>query len=112
MKLPSSRWTRALTRDAKVGKGLSKDEKAQILSLQHWLEAIDPRHRYGHNLHFFYDMWFNYGSSQPFFYWLDVGDGKEANLERCPRSTLQRQRIEYLGPVSLEKHVHSPCVFF
>ncbi|XP_026449296.1 IQ domain-containing protein IQM1-like [Papaver somniferum] len=98
----TSRWTRALTRAAKVGKGLSKDEKAQKLALQHWLEAIDPRHRYGHNLHFYYDLWFDCGSSQPFFYWLDVGDGKEVNLERCPRSTLQRQCIEYLGPKERE----------
>lgn len=45
-----SRWSRARKRVAKVGKGLLKDEKAQKLALQHWLEAIDPRHRYGHNL--------------------------------------------------------------
>jgi hypothetical protein len=25
-----------------VGKGLSKDEKAQKLALQHWLEAVRP----------------------------------------------------------------------
>lgn len=31
---------------------------------------------------------------------LDVGDGKEINLEKCPRATLQRQSIKYLGPVS------------
>lgn len=35
-----SRWARARTRVAKVGKGLSKDEKAQKLALQHWLEAV------------------------------------------------------------------------
>ncbi|OEL14438.1 IQ domain-containing protein IQM6 [Dichanthelium oligosanthes] len=34
-----SRWSRARTRAAKVGKGLCKDEKAQKLALQHWLEA-------------------------------------------------------------------------
>ncbi|KAK3014709.1 hypothetical protein RJ639_008379 [Escallonia herrerae] len=93
-----SRWARARTRAAKVGKGLSKDEKAQKLALQHWLEAIDPRHRYGHNLHIYYDIWFESQSSQPFFYWLDVGDGKELNLERCPRINLNRQCIKYLGP--------------
>jgi len=26
----------------KVGKGLSKDDKAQKLALQHWLEAVNP----------------------------------------------------------------------
>ncbi|THU72125.1 hypothetical protein C4D60_Mb04t08810 [Musa balbisiana] len=36
----ASRWARARTRAAKVGKGLSKDEKAQKLALQHWLEAV------------------------------------------------------------------------
>lgn len=30
---------------------------------------------------------------------LDVGDGKEENLEKCPRTVLQRQCIKYLGPV-------------
>nr|GMC63563.1 IQ domain-containing protein IQM4-like [Ipomoea batatas] len=99
-----SRWARARTRVAKVGKGLSKDEKAQKLALQHWLEAIDPQHRYGHNLHIYYDVWFKSESSQPFFYWLDVGVGKEINLEKCPRSKLQRQRIQYLGPKERESY--------
>ncbi|KAI4317476.1 hypothetical protein L6164_025343 [Bauhinia variegata] len=94
-----SRWSRARTRAAKVGKGLSKDGKAQKLALQHWLEAIDPRHRYGHNLHFYYDKWFKCLSREPFFYWLDIGEGKEVNLEKCPRSKLQQQCIKYLGPM-------------
>ncbi|KAJ0974189.1 hypothetical protein J5N97_016154 [Dioscorea zingiberensis] len=32
-------WKKARSRAAKVGKGLSKDDKAQILQLQHWYEA-------------------------------------------------------------------------
>ncbi|XP_073271906.1 IQ domain-containing protein IQM1-like [Primulina huaijiensis] len=99
-----SRWARAGTRAAKVGKGLSKDEKAQKLALQHWLEAIDPRHRYGHNLHLYYDVWFQSESAQPFFYWLDIGDGKELNLEKCSRTNLQRQCIKYLGPKERESY--------
>ncbi|KAK4266672.1 hypothetical protein QN277_027558 [Acacia crassicarpa] len=94
-----SRWSRARTRAAKVGKGLSKDDKAQKLALQHWLEAIDPRHRYGHNLHFYYDKWLQSLSREPFFYWLDIGEGKEVNIEKCPRSKLQVQCIKYLGPM-------------
>ncbi|KAF7147277.1 hypothetical protein RHSIM_Rhsim03G0002100 [Rhododendron simsii] len=96
-----SRWSRARTRAAKVGKGLSKDERARKLALQHWLEAIDPRHRYGHNLQFYYVKWLHCESKQPFFYWLDIGEGKEVNLDRCSRSKLQQQCIKYLGPVSL-----------
>ncbi|EXB66846.1 hypothetical protein L484_019483 [Morus notabilis] len=99
-----SRWSRARTRAAKVGKGLSKDEKAQKLALQHWLEAIDPRHRYGHNLHFYYDVWFDSKSTQPFFYWLDVGDGKDLNLKKCQRNVLQQQCIRYLGPIERETY--------
>lgn len=30
---------------------------------------IDPRHRYGHNLHLYYEVWFASESTQPFFYW-------------------------------------------
>ncbi|CAK9153394.1 unnamed protein product [Ilex paraguariensis] len=94
-----SRWSRARTKAAKVGKGLSKDDKARKLALQHWLEAIDPRHRYGHNLQFYYAKWLHCESKQPFFYWLDIGEGKEITLERCLRSKLQQQCIKYLGPI-------------
>ncbi|EAZ40779.1 hypothetical protein OsJ_25255 [Oryza sativa Japonica Group] len=100
-----SKWARARTRAAKVGKGLSKDDKAQKLALQHWLEAIDPRHRYGHNLHYYYDCWLQCESKEPFFYWLDVGEGKEINLEdRCPRWKLLSQCIKYLGPQEREDY--------
>ncbi|WVZ55607.1 hypothetical protein U9M48_006247 [Paspalum notatum var. saurae] len=98
-----SRWSRARTRAAKVGKGISKDEKAQKLALQHWLEAIDPRHRYGHNLHYYYQNWLHCESKQPFFYWLDIGEGKEVNIEdHCPRWKLLQQCIRYLGPKERE----------
>ncbi|KAJ8756149.1 hypothetical protein K2173_024696 [Erythroxylum novogranatense] len=101
---PVSRWARASTMAAKLGKGLCKDEKAQKLALRHWLEVIDPRHRYGHNLHLYYNVWFSSGSCQPFFYWLDVGDGKEVNLQECPRMELQHQCIKYLGPKEREAY--------
>ncbi|GMI97485.1 hypothetical protein like AT3G13600 [Hibiscus trionum] len=94
-----SRWSRARTRAARVGKGLSKNDKARKLALQHWLEAIDPRHRYGHNLHFYFKQWVHSQSRERFFYWLDIGEGKEVNLEKCPRSKLQQQCIKYLGPM-------------
>ncbi|XP_071701392.1 IQ domain-containing protein IQM6-like [Rutidosis leptorrhynchoides] len=99
-----SRWSRARTRAAKVGKGLSQHAKACKLALQHWLEAIDPRHRYGHNLHFYYVKWLHCQSIQPFFYWLDIGEGKEVSLERCPRLKLQQQCIKYLSPIEREAY--------
>ncbi|KAL0344774.1 UNVERIFIED_CONTAM: IQ domain-containing protein IQM3 [Sesamum radiatum] len=84
--------------------GLSKDAKAQKLAFQHWIEAIDPRHRYGHSLHFYYEEWCKTNSGQPFFYWLDLGDGKEVDLKECPRAKLRKQCIKYLGPQEREHY--------
>ncbi|KAL0317243.1 UNVERIFIED_CONTAM: IQ domain-containing protein IQM3 [Sesamum angustifolium] len=86
----------------KVGKGLGEDAKAQKLAFQHWIEAIDPRHRYGHNLHIYFDEWCRSHTDQPFFYWLDVGDGKGVNIDECPRSRLLQDCIIYLGPKERE----------
>ncbi|KAM7264423.1 hypothetical protein ACFE04_002106 [Oxalis oulophora] len=99
-----SRWNRVGMNASKVGKGLSKDAKAQKLAFQHWIEAIDPRHRYGHSLHFYYEEWCKTNSGQPFFYWLDLGDGKDLDLKECPRSKLREQCIKYLGPQEREAY--------
>ncbi|OMO68283.1 putative calmodulin binding protein [Corchorus olitorius] len=100
----ASWWKRVGLNASKVGKGLSKDAKAQKLAFQHWIEAIDPRHRYGHNLHIYYDEWCKNDAGQPFFYWLDVGDGKDIDLEQCPRTKLRQQCIKYLGPQEREHY--------
>ncbi|KAL5733663.1 hypothetical protein ACOSQ2_033355 [Xanthoceras sorbifolium] len=94
----ASRWTRISLNASKVGKGLCKDANAQKLAFQHWIEAIDPRHRYGHNLNLYYEEWCKEDTEQPFFYWLDTGDGKEIDLKDCSRSRLQQECIKYLGP--------------
>eukprot|EP00257_Ricinus_communis_P028173 XP_025015587.1 IQ domain-containing protein IQM2 isoform X1 [Ricinus communis] len=104
-----SRWARARTRAAMVGKGLSKNQKARKLDLQYWLEAIDPWHRYGLNLHFYYLKWLHSTTREPFFYWLDYGEGRNLNLtEECPRSKLQQQCVKYLGPI--ERQVYEVAV--
>lgn len=58
---------------------------------------IGLRHQYGHDLHIYYDVWSRSENTELFFYWLDIGEGKEVNLEKCPRSKLQSQCIKYLG---------------
>lgn len=100
----ASRWNRISLNASKVGKGLSRDGKAQKLAFQHWIEAIDPRHRYGHNLHMYYEEWCKTDAGQPFFFWLDLGDGKKVDLKECPRSKLQKQSIKYLGPQEREHY--------
>lgn len=98
----ASRWNRVSLNASKVGQGLSKDAKALKLAFQHWIEAIDPRHRYGHNLHFYYDVWCKSQAGQPFFYWLDIGEGKDIDLPECPRARLKKECIMYLGPQERE----------
>ncbi|KAE8780367.1 IQ domain-containing protein IQM3 [Hordeum vulgare] len=98
----ASRWNRVSLNASKVGQGLSKDAKALKLAFQHWIEAIDPRHRYGHNLHFYYDAWSQTQAGQPFFYWLDIGEGKDVELPECSRALLKKQCIRYLGPQERE----------
>ncbi|CAD5178126.1 unnamed protein product [Musa acuminata subsp. malaccensis] len=107
-----SRWNRVCLNASKagslVGQGLSKDEKALKLAFLHWIEAIDPRHRYGHNLHFYYEEWCKSEAGQPFFYWLDIGDGRDLDLIDCPRSLLRKQCVKYLGPQEREHYEYVP----
>ncbi|KAJ1686283.1 hypothetical protein LUZ63_017673 [Rhynchospora breviuscula] len=100
----TSRWSRIGLNASKVGFGLSRDSEASTLAFQHWIEAIDPRHRYGHNLHMYYDVWAQSQAGQPFFYWLDCGDGRDVDLEKCPRSKLKTHCIKYLGPQEREHY--------
>nr|XP_009798189.1 PREDICTED: uncharacterized protein LOC104244456 isoform X2 [Nicotiana sylvestris] len=105
--MAASRWNRVGLNASKVGKGLSKDAEAQILAFRHWIEAIDPRHRYGHNLHIYYEEWYKTDAGQPFFFWLDLGEGRKVDLKECPRAKLQKQCIKYLGPKKKGMFHHS-----
>ncbi|GAY52690.1 hypothetical protein CUMW_143830 [Citrus unshiu] len=115
-----------------VGKGLSTNAKAQKLAFQHWIEAIDPRHRYGHNLNLYYEEWCKRDTEHPFstdnatkepssstsslirkWYFAHsdgsnrchtLGDGKEVDLKDCPRLRLQQECIKYLGPQGRERY--------
>lgn len=39
--------------------GLNRNSSALILQCEHWLEAADPKHRYGTNLRPYFDCWLN-----------------------------------------------------
>uniref|UniRef100_A0A1D1XRY8 Lysine--tRNA ligase n=1 Tax=Anthurium amnicola TaxID=1678845 RepID=A0A1D1XRY8_9ARAE len=104
----TSRWSRVSSNAAKIGKGANKDGNALKLAFQHWIEAIDPRHRYGHNLHLYYEEWCKSDAGQPFFFWLDVGEGRDVELSKCPRSVLREQCIIYLGPQEREHYEYVP----
>ncbi|CAI9769491.1 unnamed protein product [Fraxinus pennsylvanica] len=97
-------WKRIIMNAAKVGKGLSIDTKAHMLVSKHWIEATDPWHRYGNNLQLYYKEWLNSSTNQYFFFWLDSGDGKDLDLEECPRSKLDQQRVKYFGQEERKKY--------
>ncbi|KAI8000074.1 IQ domain-containing protein IQM3 [Camellia lanceoleosa] len=78
-------------------------------NLQYWFfsdsyifleNSIDPRHRYGHCLHMYYEEWCKTDAGQP----LDIGDGKEVELKDCPRSMLRQLCVKYLGPLEREQY--------
>ncbi|KAL3570215.1 hypothetical protein D5086_027464, partial [Populus alba] len=75
---------------------LTKAWKTWKGALQQCLEVIDPRHRVGRNLNFYFQMWMTSSGGQPFFYWLDVGDGKTVNHPECSREKLRQERNTYL----------------
>ena len=58
---------------------------------------VDIKHRYGTNLKSYHDAWNKSDTTQNFFYWLDEGDGKEMNLDDCPREQLDKERVTYLN---------------
>ncbi|MBA0693038.1 hypothetical protein Goari_010552 [Gossypium aridum] len=107
----ASRCNRVVLNASKVGKGLFKDANSQKLAFRHWIEAIDPCHRYGHNLHIYYDEWCKSDAGQPFFYWLDIGEGKEIDLQECPRSKLRQQCINLWWRKQQEREHYEYIVF-
>lgn len=69
----------------------------------HWLEILDPLHRYGTFLQPYYDVWLSLGAPGSFFQWLDNGDGVRVDLEGAvgfrgrtvSRQILERSRVRY-----------------
>lgn len=67
------------------------------LEEQHWLEMIDPEHRYGSNLKYYFEEWKLSDAEGNFFCWLDTGSGKNLSLAKCPREKLEKEKIIYLS---------------
>lgn len=88
------------------------DHQRPRLLLHHdfWLEAIDPKHRYGFHLRAFFHVWKEEMATVSktetdtdrrncsFFYWLDYGRGAALELPECDRVTLNDMRVEYCSP--------------
>ena len=58
---------------------------------------VDTKHRYGSNLRKYHAEWKSRPTNQNFFYWLDQGDGKDVEIEKCSRERLENMQVRYLG---------------
>lgn len=71
--------------------------KARTMGLQYFLEMVDLKHRYGSNLRQYHEEWKKADTNENFFYWLDRGDGRNIELDTCPRERLDREQVRYLS---------------
>lgn len=72
-------------------------KKAKMMGLQYFLEMVDVKHRYGSNLRQYHEQWKKADTNENFFYWLDYGEGKNLEIEGCPRDRLEREQVRYLS---------------
>ena len=70
---------------------------AQMMGLPYFLEMVDLKHRYGSNLRMYHAEWKKSETRENFFYWLDFGEGKNIELDACPRERLEREKVRYLS---------------
>ena len=79
-------------------RGMSRGNYAQ-LHRKAWLEVSDKYHRYGKNLRLYYKHWESLGHPKNMFFdWLDSKDedDEKPNLDECPRSILDSDRVMYI----------------
>ena len=55
------------------------------------------KHRYGSNLRKYHRAWKEAPTGENFFYWLDVGEGRDVVVEGCARERLEGMQVRYLG---------------
>lgn len=70
---------------------------ARVMGLQYFLEMVDLKHRYGSNLRTYHEEWKKADTNEPFFYWLDFGEGCNLDMASCPRERLDREQVRYLS---------------
>lgn len=68
-----------------------------MMDLSYFLEMVDVKHRYGSNLRKYHAEWRSRSTTENFFYWLDQGEGKDVEVEKCSRERLENMQVRYLG---------------
>lgn len=78
-------------------RGAAAQDLSKVMEAAYWLEMVDKKHRYGSNLKPYHAAWSEADTKENFFVWLDEGEGKDVNLDDCPRDQLEKERIDYLS---------------
>ena len=65
---------------------------------------VDIKHRYGSNLTPYHEHWMQSSTAQPFFFWLDHGEGKDLDLPDVSRKELDGQRLRYCTKQERKKY--------
>ncbi|KAK3177188.1 hypothetical protein OEA41_008517 [Lepraria neglecta] len=74
-----------------------RNKSAKQMDLSYFLEMVDVKHRYGSNLRKYHAEWQSRPTKENFFYWLDQGEGKDVEVEKCSRERLEHMQVRYLG---------------
>jgi hypothetical protein len=74
-----------------------RNKSAKQMDLSYFLEMVDVKHRYGSNLRKYHAEWQRRPTKENFFYWLDHGEGKDVEVEKCSRERLEHMQVRYLG---------------
>ncbi|CAM1504673.1 Fc.00g022640.m01.CDS01 [Cosmosporella sp. VM-42] len=88
---------RAAARAQREKANVDRKDRARMMGLQYFLEMVDLKHRYGSNLRMYHEEWKKANTNENFFYWLDYGEGKNIELDTCPRDRLAREQVRYLS---------------
>ena len=74
-----------------------RENTAKMMELQYFLEMVDEKHRYGSNLRSYHAEWKKANTTEPFFYWMDKGEGKNIELPTVSREKLEKEQVRYLS---------------
>ncbi|EXM03135.1 hypothetical protein FOIG_06024 [Fusarium odoratissimum NRRL 54006] len=75
----------------------ARKHEARMMGIRYFLEMVDQKHRYGSNLCRYHEVWKRTDTNENFFYWLDYGEGRNVEVDGCPRDRLEREQVRYLS---------------
>ncbi|KAG4255031.1 hypothetical protein FPRO03_05756 [Fusarium proliferatum] len=88
---------RAAARARREKATAARKHEARMMGIRYFLEMVDQKHRYGSNLCRYHEVWKRTDTTENFFYWLDYGEGRNVEVDGCPRDRLEREQVRYLS---------------